>query len=317
MKGVVLDLKSIDNGDMDLSPLTKTLQGWQYYDATGDMEVVSRINDCDIVVCNKVRLTKAQLDQSPRLKLICVAATGTNNVDLQAAAQHGIRVVNVTDYATPSVVQHVFGLILALTIRLNQYQAAVRDHRWQNSRFFCLLDYRINELYRKNLGVIGYGVLGQAVARLGEAFGMQILVAERKGKPPRQGRVTLEQVLSQSDVITLHCPLTPETKNLIGRKEIALMKPNVLLINAARGGIVDESALVEALRESRIAGAGIDVLSEEPPVKGNPLLDVHLPNLIVTPHIAWASVESRQRVINEIALNIDAFLKGEMRNVVV
>jgi glycerate dehydrogenase len=316
MKGVLLDLKSIDNGDMDLSPLNNALDDWQFFDTTQDTDVVTRAHDADIVISNKVRLTKDHFDQLRQLKLVCVAATGTNNVDLDAAVQNKVRVTNVTGYATPSVVQHVFGLILSLTIRLDQYRGAIREQRWQRSKVFCLLDYRISELHGKTLGIIGYGVLGKAVAQLGKAFGMEILVAEHKDRQPREGRVALEQVLARSDVISLHCPLTPATENLIGRDELALMKPTALLINAARGGIVNERALVEALQHNRIGGAGVDVLTEEPPVNGNPLLDVDLSNLIVTPHIAWASVESRQRVINEVALNIEAFLKGEPRNVV-
>lgn len=316
MKGVLLDLKSIDNSDMDLAPMKKALQEWQFFDTTLDREVVSRAQGADIVVSNKVRLTQEHFDQLRHLKLVCVAATGTNNVDLDAAARRGVRVTNVTSYATPSVVQHVFGLILSLTIRLDQYRGAIRDQRWQRSEVFCLLDYQISELCDKTLGIIGYGVLGKAVAQLGKAFGMEILVAEHKDRQPREGRVALEQLLARSDVISLHCPLTSDTENLIDRDELALMKPTALLINAARGGIVNERALVEALKQNRIGGAGIDVLTEEPPVNGNPLLDVDLPNLIVTPHIAWASVESRQRVINEVAMNIEAFLKGEPRNVV-
>ncbi|MGD8573080.1 MAG: 2-hydroxyacid dehydrogenase [Gammaproteobacteria bacterium] len=316
MKGVVLDLKSIDNSDMDWSPLKNIMANWQYYDITHVNDVASRIGSSEIVVSNKVPLTAAHFAQLPNLKLICVAATGTNNVDLSAARERRIRVTNVTGYATPSVVQHVFALILSLTTRLNQYQGAVRKNRWQRSEVFCLLDYPIHELAGKTLGIIGYGELGKAVAQLGEAFAMQVLVAEHKGKPPRDGRDSLENVLAQSDVISLHCPLNPDTKNLIGHDELAIMKPGALLINAARGGIVDEVALIEALRQQRIGGAGFDVLTEEPPVTGNPLLEAELPNLIVTPHIAWASVESRQRVINELALNIQAFLDGKQRNVV-
>ncbi|WP_455201281.1 2-hydroxyacid dehydrogenase [Kaarinaea lacus] len=316
MKGVILDLKSIDNGDIDLSVLKTVVSDWQYHDNTDDADVISRIKNADIVISNKVNLTNRHLGQASQLKLICIAATGTNNVDLDAAFNAGIRVTNVTNYATPSVVQHVFCLVLALTRKLNQYQTAIREGNWQKSPFFCLLDYPISELAGKTLGIIGYGVLGSAVAKVGEAFGMQVLVAARKGTRPQDGRVSLEELLAQSDVVSLHCPLTSDTRNLISVKEFALMKSTALLINTARGGIVDESALLNAILSQSIAGAGIDVLSEEPPKHGNPLLDTRLPNLIVTPHIAWASVESRQRVINEIAENIVAFQNGERRNVV-
>ena len=315
MKGVILDLKSIDNGDIDLSVLKTAVADWQCYDNTLDADVASRIKNADIVISNKVDLTKRHIDQALQLKLICIAATGTNNVDLGAALNAGITVTNVTSYATPSVVQHVFCLVLALTRKLNQYQAAIREGSWQKSPFFCVLDYPISELAGKTLGIIGYGVLGKAVAEVGKAFGMQILVAARKGTDPQNGRVSLEALLTQSDVVSLHCPLAPETQELIGTKELELMKPTAVLINTARGGVVDERALLDAIQSQSIAGAGVDVLSEEPPKYGNPLLDTQLPNLIVTPHIAWASVESRQRVINEIAKNIIAFQSGERRNV--
>ena len=204
----------------------------------------------------------------------------------------------------------------AMIRKLNQYQTAVRDERWQKSAFFCLLDYPISELAGKTLGIVGYGVLGKAVAKLAEALGMQVLIAARKGGKPEHGRTALDELLAESDVISLHCPLTPETKDLISVNEFALMKPSAILINSARGGIVDEKALLNAIQSQSIAGAGVDVLSEEPPKHGNPLLDVQLPNLIVTPHIAWSSVESRQRVVDEIAENIIAFQDGVPRNVV-
>ncbi len=316
MKGVMLDAKSIDNGDIDFSGLETVIPNWRYYDNSLDSEVVTRIKDADIVIANKVRIQQHHITQAKQLKLICIAATGANNVDLAAAANAGIAVTNVTNYATPSVVQHVFCLMLALTRKLIQYQAAVRGGRWQRSQFFCLLDYPITELSGKTLGIIGYGVLGKGVAAVGEAFGMHVLVAARKGATVGEGRVSMEQLLSQSDVISLHCPLTPETSNLIGAREFGLMKQGALLINTARGGIVNEMALLNALQSGKLGGAGIDVLVEEPPARGNPLLDTQLPNLIVTPHIAWASAEARQRVVIEVVKNIQAFLNGTPRNVV-
>ncbi|MCI0507285.1 MAG: 2-hydroxyacid dehydrogenase, partial [Gammaproteobacteria bacterium] len=313
MKGVMLDAKSIDNGDIDFSGLETVIPNWRYYDNSLDSEVVTRIKDADIVIANKVRIQQHHITQAKQLKLICIAATGANNVDLAAAANAGIAVTNVTNYATPSVVQHVFCLMLALTRKLIQYQAAVRGGRWQRSQFFCLLDYPITELSGKTLGIIGYGVLGKGVAAVGEAFGMHVLVAARKGATVGEGRVSMEQLLSQSDVISLHCPLTPETSNLIGAREFGLMKQGALLINTARGGIVNEMALLNALQSGKLGGAGIDVLVEEPPARGNPLLDTQLPNLIVTPHIAWASAEARQRVVIEVVKNIQAFLNGTPR----
>lgn len=314
MKGVMLDRKSIDNGDIDLTALEAVVPGWTYFDSTTEHEVLPRISDADVIVSNKVKLTKTAIESLRATKLICIAATGTNNVDLDAAAACGIPVANVTGYATPSVVQHVYSLILALATRFKEYQAAIHDGYWQQSAYFCLLDYPVHELAGKTLGIIGYGELGKAVAQVGKAFGMTILISSRKGKTPTAGRVSLERLLKQSDVVSLHCPLTPQTRDLIGERELQAMKPTALLINTARGGVVNEQALADALQRGVIAGAGVDVLTEEPPVHGNPLLNVSLPNLIVTPHIAWASVESRQRVINEVALNISAFLKGEKRN---
>jgi glycerate dehydrogenase len=310
----MLDVKSIDRSDINFDSLKSIVTDWQFYDVTAETEVFDRIKGADVVVTNKVKINQKHLTQSPSLKLICIAATGTNNVDLKAAQAAGIPVVNVTNYATPSVVQHVFCLILSLLRKLTEYQHAVQDKRWQQSPFFCLLDYPISELSGKTLGIIGYGVLGKAVAVVGEAFGMKVVVAAHKGAAPSNERLTFEQVLKESDAISIHCPLTDDTRNLIGHAELALMKANAIIINTARGGIIDEQALASALKTGQIAGAGVDVLSEEPPVNGNVLLDSEIPNLIVTPHIAWASVESRQRAVDEIALNIKAFLKGEFRN---
>jgi glycerate dehydrogenase len=279
-------------------------------------QVALRIAQAQVVIANKAPLMKPSLAQAKGLKLICVAATGTNNVDLEAAAQQGVTVCNVRDYATASVVQHVFTLMLNLSTQFVSYHQAVIAGHWQSSDQFCLLDYPIQELAGKTLGIIGYGVLGHAVARAAEAFGMKVIIADHKGVKPRSGRSAFEEVLAQADVVTLHCPLTEATKHLIGIEELAAMKPSALLINAARGGIVDESALVQALQQQKIAGAGFDVLTEEPPVHGNVLLDAKIPNLIVTPHIAWASRESRQRLIDEIVENIEAFKADQPRNIV-
>ena len=316
MRGVFLDLDSLDRGDLNLTSFKGCLDDWQFYNQSNAKVIAERIAGAQVVVSNKVMLDAAAIKASTSLQLICVAATGTNNVDLQAAHQQGIIVCNARDYATPSVVQHVFALILSLTIQLPRYQQAVHEGRWQQSEQFCLLDYPITELAGKILGVIGYGVLGHAVAQAAQAFGMRVVIADHKGQVPRAGRLAFEQVLQQADVITLHCPLTPATQGLIGAAELAMMKPSALLINAARGGIVDESALVDVLERKVIAGAGVDTLTIEPPRQGNPLLDAVLPNLIVTPHIAWASRESRQRLLDDVEQNIHAFRDGNPRNVV-
>ena len=314
--GVFLDVNSVDRGDLDLAKLKATLPSWQLFDKSTAQQVASRIAPANIVIANKAPLMKQTLQQAIDLTLICVAATGTNNVDLEAASQQGITVCNVRDYATASVVQHVFTLILNLSTQFLSYHHAVASGRWQTSEQFCLLDYPIRELAGKTLGIIGYGVLGHAVAQAAEAFGLKVVVADHKGANPRSGRMAFEEVLAQADVLTLHCPLTEATRHLIGAEELAAMKPDALLINAARGGIVDEAALVAALQQQKIAGAGFDVLTEEPPVHGNVILDAGLPNLIITPHIAWASRESRQRLIDEIVKNIEAFKEGQPRNVV-
>lgn len=316
-KGVFVDRDSVDRGDLDCSPLTRTLSEWRMYDTTDPVPVRKRIAGAAVVVSNKVVLDDELLGEAQGLRLVCVAATGTNNVDLDAAGRLGIPVCNARGYATPAVVQHVFALILALMTRLEDYRQAVADGRWQRSDYFCLLDFPIRELAGRRLGVVGYGELGRAVARVAEAFGMEVLVAQRPGMPDdRPDRMPLRELLPGVDVLSLHCPLTPDTHGLIGPDELALMRSDALLINTARGGIVDERALVAALREGTLGGAGVDVLTREPPVNGNPLLSTDIPNLILTPHIAWASRESRQRLVDEVGRNIEAFLAGEPRNLV-
>lgn len=314
--GVFLDIDSVDRSDLDLTELNATLPSWRFFHKTQLVQVAERIQQAHIVVSNKILLHKQAIEQARDLALICVAATGTNNVDLKAANQRGITVCNVRDYATGSVVQHVFTLILNLSTQFLFYHDAMLAGQWQKSEQFCLLDFPIQELAGKTLGIIGYGVLGHAVAQVARAFGMHVIIADHKGVLPRPGRVAFADVLKQADVISLHCPLNEATKNLIGREELIAMKSTALLINAARGGIVDEAAMVDALKQRYIAGAGFDVLTEEPPLHGNVLLESGLPNLIVTPHIAWASRESRQRLIDEIVKNVEAFKAGKPRNTV-
>lgn len=316
MRGVFLDLESVDRGDLNLQGLTACLDEWQFCAHTDSDHVISTIANAQVLVSNKVRIDAATIDCCPTVKLICVAATGVNNIELTAAHEKGIMVCNVRNYATSSVVQHCFALILSLTTRLTLYQHAAKNNEWQKSRDFCLLDYPIHELSGKVMVIIGYGVLGHAVAEVAKAFGMKVLIAEHKGQKAREGRVAFEAAIQQADVISLHTPLTEATRDLIGEKELTAMKSSALLINVARGGIVNETALARALQQHQIAGAGIDVLSTEPPANGNPLLDNEIPNLIVTPHIAWASRESRQRLIDEVEKNIIAFKQGSPRNLV-
>lgn len=317
MLGVFLDRDSLDHNDLQFDELTATLPEWRMYEATEPHQVAERITDAQVVISNKVVLDEALLSSAAELKLIAVAATGTNNVDIAAATRLGITVCNVRRYATPSVVQHVFALLLNLSRHLDDYRQAVQRGRWQQSGRFCLLDYPIRELSGLKLGIVGYGELGEAVARAAtQAFGMDVLLAQRPGAPAQQGRIPLHELLPQVDVLSLHCPLTDATRGLIGVNELALMKPDAILINTARGGIVDEPALAAALRSGKLAGAGIDVLAVEPPEEDSPLLAGDIPNLIVTPHIAWASRESRQRLTDQLAANIRAFLTGKPQNIV-
>lgn len=312
-----LDLDSVDRDDLDLSRLNAIVDNWQWHGLIGEEELHMVLSRVDVVVSNKVMLTDDHLSRAGNLKLVCIAATGTNNVDLAAAARNNITVCNVEGYATPSVVQHVFTLLLALTTRFNEYTSAVKQGGWSRSKFFCLLDYPIRELAGKTIGIVGYGHLGKAVANIAEAFGMKVLLAKRNIEDARQGRVALHDLLPQVDVLSLHCPLTEETRGIIGIDELALMKKDAVLINSARGGLVDEDALLDALQTQQIGGAGLDVLAQEPPPAGYPLLKADFPNLIITPHTAWASRESRQRLLDEIALNIESFKAGQIRNRVV
>lgn len=317
MKGVFLDRMSLNNNDLDFTALDAVIDEWQFYDETLPKEVLSRIEGADVVICNKVVLSAETLVEANNLKLICVAATGTNNVNLDVALANNIQVCNVRAYGSSSVAQHVFMLLLNLSRSFNDYQLAVQKGRWQTSSQFCFMDYPIADLSGKVMGIVGYGELGQAVAKLAEAFGMIVKIAQRPGGDKKPFRLELDELLAEADVVSLHCPLTDETRHLIGEEQFLKMKPSAFLINAARGGIVDESALVEALRSQKIAGAGFDVLVEEPPQDDSLLLDNTIPNLIVTPHIAWASKLARQTLLNIIVENIRSFQNGELNNRVI
>jgi len=317
MRGVFLDLDSIYPSDLDLHHLQSCLPEWQFHAASRPDQVTERIANAQVIVTNKVPVNRETIQASADLRLICVAATGTNNIDIEAAGAAGIVVCNARGYATSSVVEHVFGLLLTLSRQLDSYRGRVRAGDWTNSPHFCLFDQPIEELAGKTLGIIGYGVLGQAVAKLARAFGMQVNIAQRLYGPPLADRVSLEQLLKSSDVISLHCPLSEQTRGLIGETQLRQMQSGAILINTARGGIIDEPSLVKALQQGWIGGAGVDVLATEPPDSDNPLLRYHSPRLIVTPHVAWASQAARQRLVNEIVANIDAFLRGSPRNKVV
>ena len=307
MKAVFLDSEGLD--DLNLAGLAGECSSLQIFRATAPEEVAGRIAGAELIILNKVRIARHHLVAAPSVRLISVAATGTDVVELPAAAELAVTVCNCQAYGTASVVEHVFSVILALHTNLLSYHAAVRDGRWQKASQFCFLDFPIVELRGKTLGIVGYGTLGRGIAEVAQAFGMKVVVARRPGNPPDE-RPALNEMLPEIDVLTLHCPLTDNTRNLIDAAALSLMKPTAFVINAARGGIVDEAALLDALRLGKIAGAAVDVLSVEPPRAGNPLLDARLPNLIVTPHIAWASREARQRIIDQTAENIRTFKAG-------
>ncbi|CAN5182177.1 2-hydroxyacid dehydrogenase [soil metagenome] len=313
MRAVFLDYATVSRDDLDVGALTSVVPNVELFDVTPDHELPERVAPADIVIVNKVRMHAAAIAAAPRLQLIALVATGTNNVDLDAAAAREIAICNIRDYCTASVVQHVYALILALTRHLAGYQRLLHEGAWRDSPQFTLLEYPIRELNGKTLGIIGFGELGRGVARAASAFDLDVLVAERRGLPPREGRVTFEELLERAHIISLHCPLTSETQKLIGAAELDRMRRDAVLINTARGGLLDEHALAERLRTRGIGGAGIDVLSEEPPVEGNPLLASDIPNLIVTPHVAWAAREARQRALDEVAANIADFLAGGRR----
>ena len=314
---VFLDYATVSHDDIDAGALLQCLPDLQRFDTTRPEQLAGRLAGAEVVLLNKIALDAACLEQAPRLRLVCAAATGTDNIDIEIAAQRGIAVCNIRSYCTQSVVQHVFAMILSLTQHLSGYQRLLRDGAWRGSPQFCLLEYPIRELHDKVLGIVGHGELGGAVATVARAFGMHVFLAERPGTRRRDGRLALHEMLPRVDVLSLHCPLTPQTRHLIGAEELALMKRDAVLINTARGGLVDAPALVDALRGGRLGAAGIDVLEQEPPVDGSPLLDADLPNLLVTPHVAWAAVEARQRALDEMAANVAAWQRGEKRNRVV
>ena len=317
MKAVFLDYATMGPG-LDLAPLERFFTEFETWDNTGDDEIAGRIRDADFVFTNKFRMTPEWLAAGGKLRFIGLTATGTDNIALDAARERGIAVCNIRAYCTASVVEHVFGVLLMLSHSLHRYRASVRAGDWQRAPDFCMLTHPLPGIAGRTLGVVGYGELGRGVARAAEAFGMSVLVSARPGGDGvPDGRVAFASLLEQSDVVTLHCPLTAATRGLIGRAELARMKETAFLVNTARGALVNSAALVEALASGGIAGAAIDVLAKEPPVAGDPLLDYKGENLIVTPHIAWATDSARQNAIDELAANVAAFLEGRERNRVV
>jgi glycerate dehydrogenase len=310
-RAVFLDLSPLDQGDLDLAPLHSAFDEMICHTQTSDAEIIERLRGAQVAITNKVALNEATLNACPDLKLVLVAATGVNTIDLAAAKQRGIVVANCQGYGTATVAQHTLMLLLALATRLPDYQGAVARGRWQQSGQFCLLDFPIIELAGKTLGVLGHGELGGAVAKLAEALGMRVLIGNLPGRPPRPDRLELDELLPQVDALTLHCPLTEQTRNLIGKRELELMKPTAFILNTARGGLIDEQALADTLRQGHLGGAATDVLTSEPPSSDNPLLAADVPRLIVTPHSAWGSREARQRIVGQLSENATAFFAGE------
>ena len=291
---------------------------WLEHPCTQQAEVGERLADATIAIVNKLQLDAGLIAALPALQMIAVAATGINNVDLDACRARGIVVTNIRGYAVHTVPEHVFALLLALSRNLVAYRQSVAAGRWQRAEQFCFFDHPIRDLFGTTLAIIGSGSLGSGVARLAEAFGMRVLRSERKGAATlRPGYTPFAQVLREADVISLHCPLTAATRNLIGADELQAMKRSALLLNTARGGLVDEAALLAALQQGHIAGAGFDVLSVEPPTAGNPLLTAELlalPNFLLTPHVAWASQPAMQALADQLTANLEAFARGEPQN---
>ncbi|WP_282177626.1 D-2-hydroxyacid dehydrogenase [Vibrio nereis] len=292
---------------------------WIEYDFTSPDQILDRLKDAHVVITNKVVLDRDVLSQLPDLQLIAVSATGFNNIDVDYCEQHGIAVTNVQGYSTQSVPEHVIAMIFALRRNLMAYHNDIAKGEWQRHKQFCFFTHPIGDVAGSTLGIVGSGALGQATATLAKAIGMQVIFAERKGAQQcREGFTPFEQMLQLADVVTLHCPLDENTHHLIGKPELAAMKSNAILINAGRGGLVDEVALVDALKHGSIAGAGVDVFTQEPADITNPLLDnIHLPNLLLTPHVAWGSDSSIQKLANILMDNVAAFIEGREQNRVV
>ena len=289
---------------------------WIEYPESSAEQVPERVREASIVISNKLSLGEPQLSQAPHVKLIAIAATGSDCVDLDYCRRRGVTVCNVRGYAANSVPEHVLMMILALRRNLLAYRQDVREALWQQSKQFCLLTHPLHDIKSSTIGIIGYGAIGKAMARLAEGVGMKVLLSEhKKAVDVRAGRTAFADVLRQSDVVTLHCPLTEETREMFGPREFESMKCNALLINTARGALIQDTALIEALRAGLIAGAAVDCLREEPPRNGGPLLDLDLPNFIVTPHVAWASDEAVQALADQVIDNIEAFVAGRPQNV--
>ncbi|MBO9489479.1 D-2-hydroxyacid dehydrogenase [Endozoicomonas sp. G2_1] len=316
MRAVFLDQATFSS-EIDITMIEQQVSKLTCYPLTNPEQIIEHSRDANIIITNKVVLNRVLLTQLPELKLICIAATGTNNVDLASATELGICVTNITNYANQSVSQYVFAQLLNHFSHISDHNQNVRNNLWQQHHSFCLHGKGMEELAGKTIAIIGYGSLGQAVAERAKAFDLNVMVSEHCGASKiRNGRVSFEQALSQADIISLHCPQTADTTSLINEKSLALVKPSAVIVNTARGGLINNDALLAALREKRIAAAILDVLDVEPPPADHPLIANKFDNLIITAHIAWASKQAQQRLIDKIAENISAFAAKEPINVV-
>ena len=320
MHAVFLDYKTVDANDLDLGSIKELLPEMVVHPFSNEAEVLERIEDAEVAIANKVVFDAEVFARAGKLKLICVTATGTNNIDLEAATRSGVVVCNIRDYCTDSVVQHVLLSILTLMHSFKDYSDSIESGDWQDGKSFSLLQHPITELSGKSIGILGYGVLGQGVARAATTLGLNVLVCESfaKDKKPDEDleRISFEAFLTESDIISLHCPLTDNTEGLFDDNAFKKMKSSAILINTARGGLIDDHALIKAIEDKVIAGAAIDVLNQEPPDSDHPLMQKQYSNLIITPHIAWAAREARQRALDRIAENIKAFQNDAPINVV-
>ena len=310
---VVLDRDTLVNRPFDFD-FPHTLSS---YGTTEAHETLERIRGADIVITNKVVISAQAFAENPQLKLVAVTATGVNNVDVEAAKQNGTAVCNIRAYGNESVAEHAFIMMITLMRNLPAYQRDVAAGLWENSPFFCHLGAPMRDLNGKTLAIFGRGNIGKTLATYAQAFKMNVVFAEHKNaQSVRDGYVSFDEAIRSADVVSLNCPLTPQTANMIGEAELQQMKPGAILINCGRGGLVDEAALVAALKYGQIGGAGFDVLTQEPPRDGNPLLKTRLPNLIVTPHIVWASQEAANRLFDILLDNINRFVAGNPQNLV-
>ncbi|GGC06986.1 D-2-hydroxyacid dehydrogenase [Dyadobacter sediminis] len=314
MNIVILDGYTLNPGDLDWTPLTK-LGNVTIYDRSGENQIVERSKEADALLVNKVVLSEKIISQLPNVKYIGVMATGFNNIDIAATRKLGITVTNVKAYSSASVAQHTFAMLLSLVNRIETHSQSVFNGDWVNAPDFSYTKTPLTELAGKTMGLVGFGDIGSQVAQIALAFGMKV-IAYRKHPAAVNGveMTTLENVFKNSDVVSLHCPLTDETKEMVNAQRLATMKPNAIILNTGRGPLIQETDLADALKKGIIAGAGLDVLSAEPPKPDNPLLSA--PNCVITPHVAWATFEARKRLLQIAADNLDSFIRGDQKNVV-